>query len=57
MTREDIVAESQEWRQRGSRWREAGGVAMAQRCEAVARNLRWAADEMREVAIRGMEPK
>lgn len=57
MTREDVVKESQAWRERGTRWRDAGGVAMAQRCESVARNLRWAADEMREVQIRGLEPK
>ena len=54
--RDEVRKEAQVWRERAARWRKAGGVAMAQRCDIVCRNLTYAADEMREVEIRGLEP-
>lgn len=48
--REQATAHTRE----AAKLRKEGGVALAQRCEAVARNLRWAADEIDELAKRGV---
>lgn len=37
--------------------RTKGAVALAQRCDAVARYLRYAADEMDELRVRGVNPQ